>query len=79
MKKTIGIIMVVFGTLVAIGMVAGLPRTLSHLGDVTAEQGWGSYVFGYIGGQMLAVVVAYLLITFGLRLSKGKKELSKNS
>ena len=73
MKKATGIIMVVLGSLIGLGIVAGLPKTLSNISDITAEQGWTAYVFGYIGGQMLAVVVVYLLITYGLRFSNASK------
>jgi hypothetical protein len=53
MKKTIGIIMVALGCLCAIGFVGGFPRALSHIGSITAEEGWTTYVYGYIGGQIL--------------------------
>ena len=77
MKNTIGIIMVALGCLCGIGFVGGFPRALSHIGSITAEEGWTTYVYGYIGGQIFVLVAAYLLITFGLRLRK--KELSKDS
>ena len=77
MKKTLGVIMVALGCLVAIGMVAGFPRTILYISSLTEEQGWTAYAIGYVGGQILAMVVAYLLITYGLRLSKSKEESTK--
>jgi len=70
MKKMIGIIMVALGCLFVIGFVGGLPRAISHIGKFTAEEGWTAYIYGYIGGQLFLIVAAYLLVTFGLRLSR---------
>lgn len=77
MRKAIGAIMLALGCLFAIGSVGTLPNAISHIGTVTAEKGWTAYVYGYVGGQIFLMVAAYLLIKFGLRLSKSKQESNK--
>ena len=74
MKKTIGCLMVALGSLFGIGFVGTYPKTILQM---TAQQEDTAYVLGYVGSQIVILVVAYQLIIHGLRLYDSKVESSK--
>ncbi len=76
MKKALGIIMILFGILVAAGTIQTtfkfftLPKTTNY------EAG---YAVGYLFAQLLSAAVAFVLIRYGWKIQKNspKKPIKK--
>jgi hypothetical protein len=76
MKKVLGAIMVVVGFIFGMGFLVQLPKSLSRLGTILAEEGSGAAALGRLTGMILfdilLVVIAYLLIRYGIKLIKSR-------
>src|SRR5215510_3545736 len=70
LKRTLGTIMILIGALFGLGFPGSFPKSISKLGTITAEQGWTAYAYGYLLAMFLLPVVAFLLIRYGIKLSK---------
>ena len=70
MRATIGIIMIVIGSLIGVGSVGSLPQSTSDIGRITAVEGWTAYAYGRLAAMLLFPVIAFLLIRYGIKLSR---------
>jgi len=70
MKATLGIIMIVIGSIIGVGFLGSLPQSISDIGRITANKGWTAYAYGRLTAMIVFPVIAFLLIRYGIRFCR---------
>jgi nitrate reductase gamma subunit len=70
MRKVLGILMIIFGSLLALGIIQSLFKFFTLPKSNSDEMG---YAFGFLLGQVLIAGVVFLLIRYGLKNQMGTK------
>jgi hypothetical protein len=75
MRKFFGILLIIFGSLIALSTLATFLKTLSEIANSKPNFEYNSaYLFGTVIGAAMTGFIAYLLICAGRKSFKKKKE-----